>query len=58
MIELELLDMVLHIVKEKSTVLLAKNKEYNKYLDKILNKEIDPYTVAMKFGRSLVARGR
>jgi hypothetical protein len=50
--------MVLHIVKEKSTVLLAKNKEYNKYLDKILNKEIDPYTVAMKFGRSLVARGR
>jgi LAO/AO transport system kinase len=56
MIELELQDMVLNIVKEKSKEVLAKNKEYNKYLDKILNKEIDPYTVATKIGRSIVAR--
>jgi LAO/AO transport system kinase len=56
MIESELQDMVLNIVKEESMELLAKNKEYSKYLDKILNKEIDPYTVAVKFGRSIVAR--
>jgi LAO/AO transport system kinase len=56
MIESELLDMVLNIVKEESMELLAKNKEYSKYLDKILNKEIDPYTVAVKFGRSIVSR--
>jgi LAO/AO transport system kinase len=56
MIESELLDMILNIVKEESMELLAKNKEYSKYLDKILNKEIDPYTVAVKFGRSIVAR--
>ncbi len=56
MIESELLDMILNIVKEESMELLAKNKEYGKYLDKILNKEIDPYTVAVKFGRSIVSR--
>jgi LAO/AO transport system kinase len=56
MIESELLDMILNIVKEESMELLAKNKEYSKYLDKILNKEIDPYTVAVKFGRSIVSR--
>jgi LAO/AO transport system kinase len=56
MIESELLDMILNIVKEESMELLAKNKEYSKYLDKILNKEIDPYTVAVKFGRSIVER--
>lgn len=56
MIESELLDMILNIVKEESMELLAKNKEYSKYLDKILNKEIDPYTVAVKFGRSILAR--
>jgi LAO/AO transport system kinase len=56
MIESELLDMILNIVKEESMELLAKNKEYSKYLDKILNKQIDPYTVAVKFGRSIVAR--
>jgi LAO/AO transport system kinase len=56
MIESELLDMVLNIVKEESMELLAKNKEYSKYLDKILNKEIDPYTVAVKIGRSIVSR--
>jgi LAO/AO transport system kinase len=56
MIESELLDMILNIVKEESMELLAKNKAYSKYLDKILNKEIDPYTVAVKFGRSIVSR--
>jgi LAO/AO transport system kinase len=56
MIESELLDMILNIVKEESMQLLAKNKAYSKYLDKILNKEIDPYTVAVKFGRSIVSR--
>jgi LAO/AO transport system kinase len=56
MIESELLDMILNIVKEESMELLAKNKEYSKYLDKILKKEIDPYTVAVKFGRSIVSR--
>jgi LAO/AO transport system kinase len=56
MIESELLDMILNIVKEDSMGLLAKNKEYTKYLDKILKKEIDPYTVAVKFGRSIVSR--
>ena len=56
MIESELLDMILNIVKEESIEFLAKNKEYSEYLDKILNKEIDPFTVATKFGRSIVAR--
>ena len=56
MIESELLDMILNIVKGESMELLAKNKEYSKYLDKILNKEIDPYTVAVKFGRSIISR--
>lgn len=56
MIESELLDMILNIVKGESMELLAKNKEYSKYLDKILNKEIDPYTVAVKFGHSIISR--
>lgn len=56
MIESELLDMISNIVKEKSMELLGKNKEYSEYLDKILNKEIDPYTVALKFGHSILTR--
>jgi LAO/AO transport system kinase len=48
MIEAEMLEMVLGIVKEKSMEALENNKTYHSYIDKILKKEIDPYSVALK----------
>jgi LAO/AO transport system kinase len=51
MIETEMLDMILNIVKENSLQLLGNNKLYGSYIDKVLKKEIDPYNAALKICR-------
>ena len=51
MIEAEMLDMILNIVKENSLQLLGNNKQYGGYIDKVLKKEIDPYSAALKICR-------
>lgn len=53
MIETEMLDMILNIVKEESIQMLRNNKLYSTYIDKVLKKEIDPYSVALKLCRSI-----
>jgi len=56
MIETEMLDMILNIVKEESIQMLRNNKLYSTYIDKVLKKEIDPYSVALKLCRSILRR--
>lgn len=53
-LESELKDIVLNNIKEKIDALIATDKNYSKYLKKVQNKEIDPYTAADKITKNLV----
>ncbi len=53
MVEAELQDMILNIVKEKSIEIMLNSKQYNEFIDMILKKEIDPYSAASKFSDGL-----
>lgn len=46
MLEDELRDMVLNMVEKKASAMLAGNKKYSEFIEKLAKKEIDPYAAA------------
>jgi LAO/AO transport system kinase len=54
MVESELQDMILNIMKEKSMEIMLQSKQYSEYIKMILKKEIDPYSAAAKFSDTLL----
>lgn len=53
MLEDELKDMVLNIVEEKVSSMLAGDKKYSEFIDKLARKEIDPYMAADQLASEL-----
>ena len=45
-LENELKDMILNVIKEKSIEKIMKSQEYRKLVTKILKKEVEPYNAA------------
>ena len=43
MLEAELRDMVLNMVEEKVSAMLREDNRYHDFIEKIVNKELDPY---------------
>jgi LAO/AO transport system kinase len=54
MLEDELKDMVLNIVEKKVASMLAGDKKYSEFIDKLLKKEIDPYVAAEQLASGLI----
>jgi LAO/AO transport system kinase len=54
MLEAELRDMVLNIVEKKISNILAQDKRYSEFVDKLAKKEIDPYLAAEQLASGLV----
>jgi putative protein kinase ArgK-like GTPase of G3E family len=46
MLEAELRDMVLNMVEEKVSAMLREDNRYHDFIEKIVNKELDPYVAA------------
>ncbi len=53
MLEDELRDMVLNAVEKKAFLMLAGNKKYSEFVDKLARKEIDPYAAAEELAAGL-----
>lgn len=53
-LEDELKDMVLNIVEKKVVSMLAGDKKYSEFIDKLLKKEIDPYVAAEQLASGLI----
>jgi LAO/AO transport system kinase len=53
MLENELRDMVLNTVEKKASLMLAGNKKYSEFVDKLAKKEIDPYAAAEELAAGL-----
>jgi len=56
MLEDELKDMVLNIVEEKVSSMLAGDKRYSEFINKLAKKEIDPYMAADQLAKELISR--
>jgi LAO/AO transport system kinase len=56
MLEDELKDMVLNIVEEKVSSMLAGDKKYSEFIDKLAKKEVDPYMAADQLAEELISR--
>ena len=54
MLEDELKDMVLNRVEKKVVSMLAGDKKYSEFIDKLLKKEIDPYVAAEQLASGLI----
>ncbi len=52
-LEIELKDIILNNIREKTNVMLDSDKLFSKYLKKIQSKEMDPFEAADKITRSL-----
>lgn len=46
MLEDELTDMILNILEKKVSSMLAQDRKYSEFIDRLVRKEIDPYTAA------------
>jgi LAO/AO transport system kinase len=53
-LENELKDMILNVIKEKSIEKIMKSQEYRKLVTKILKKEVEPYNAALNFANKLI----
>jgi LAO/AO transport system kinase len=53
MLEDELRDMVLNMVEKKARLMLAGNKRYSEFVEKLSRKETDPYTATEELAASL-----
>ena len=53
MLEDELRDMVLNTVEKKVSLMLAGNRKYSEFVDKLSRKEIDPYAAAEELAAGL-----
>jgi LAO/AO transport system kinase len=54
MLEDELTDMVLNIVEKKVSFMLAQDRKYSEFIDRLARKEIDPYMAAEELAASLL----
>jgi GTPase len=54
MLEDELTDMVLNIVEKKVSSMLAQDRKYSEFIDRLAGKEIDPYTAAEELAATLL----
>jgi LAO/AO transport system kinase len=54
MLEDELTDMVLNIVEKKVSSMLAQDRKYSEFIDRLAGKEIDPYTAAEELAGTLL----
>jgi LAO/AO transport system kinase len=52
-LELELRDMVLNMIEEKASAMLDQNSKYYDFVDKLVNKKIDPFLAAEELTRSI-----
>jgi len=46
MLEDELTDMILNILEKKVSSMLAQERKYSEYINRLARKEIDPYVAA------------
>jgi len=53
-LENELRDMILNVIKEKSIEKIMSSQEYKKLVNKILKKEVDPYNAALNFANKII----
>jgi LAO/AO transport system kinase len=53
MLEDELRDMVLNMVEKKASAMLAGNRKYSEFVEKLAKKEIDPYAAAEELAAGL-----
>ena len=53
-LENELKDMILNLIKEKSIEKIMKSHEYRKLVTKILKKEVEPYNAALNFANKII----
>jgi LAO/AO transport system kinase len=53
-LENELRDMILNVIKEKSIEKIMKSQEYGKLVNKILKKEVEPYSAALNFANKII----
>jgi len=53
-LENELRDMILNEIKEKYIEKIMNSEEYNKLVNKILKKEVDPYNAALNFANKII----
>ena len=55
-LENELRDMILNVIREKSIEKIMNSHEYKKLVTKILKKEVDPYNAALNFANKIIYR--
>jgi LAO/AO transport system kinase len=53
-LENELRDMILNVIKEKSIEKIMNSQEYKKLVNKILKKEVEPYNAALNFANKII----
>ena len=53
MLEDELTDMILNILEKKVSSMLAQERKYSEFIDRLVRKEIDPYVAAEELARTL-----
>jgi LAO/AO transport system kinase len=54
MLEDELTDMILSILEKKVSTILAKERKYSEFIDRLARKEIDPYVAAEELAGTLL----
>ena len=54
MLEDELADMILNILEKKVSSMLAQDRTYSEFIDKLARKEIDPYVAAEELAGTLI----
>ena len=54
MLEDELTDMILNILEKKVSSMLAQDRTYSEFIDKLARKEIDPYVAAEELAGTLI----
>jgi putative protein kinase ArgK-like GTPase of G3E family len=53
MLEDELTDMILNILEKKVSSMLAQDRKYSEFIDRLVRKEIDPYMAAEELAGTL-----
>jgi putative protein kinase ArgK-like GTPase of G3E family len=53
MLEDELTDMILNILEKKVSSMLAQERKYSQFIDRLVRKEIDPYVAAEELAGTL-----
>jgi LAO/AO transport system kinase len=54
MLESELKDMVLNIIKQKVSIMLKNNERYNELVNRLVSKKTDPYQAAEELAAAIL----